>query len=78
MGRKIDFYKLYKTNKNSIRDVRWKKEDQIKKKKKYEFNEEHATKPYVKQVRLRKSWLGSVALKVALLVGHTMIRTFEK
>lgn len=31
------------------------KEDQIKKKKKYEFNEERATKSYVKQLRLRKS-----------------------
>lgn len=32
-----------------------KREDQIKKKKKYEFNEERATKSYVKQVRLRKT-----------------------
>lgn len=32
-----------------------KKEDQIKKKKNYELNEERATKPYVKQLPLRKS-----------------------
>lgn len=54
-----------------------KKEDHIKKKKKSEFNEERATNPYVKQLRLRKSLWWSVALKVALLVGHTMIRKFE-
>lgn len=40
-----------------------KREDQIKKKKKYEFNEERATKPYVKQVRLRRSRWGERSLK---------------